>query len=139
MELRNIERTTRDAVTTADTILLLKIDNAILKLDDGAVRRARTQTAWIFAVHALVFAQQPHQIAIVAFFFDKLDQVVVVPLRSGHRLIGVIEGRFAEWMIVPFNASDLASFAADAGGNVDVLAHLLFTTSAGAGHRSGMR
>src|ERR1043166_4909922 len=104
MKLRNVKRTPGDAVTATDAVLLLKIDDAVFKLNDGAVSRTRAQATWIFAVHALVFAQQPHEIAVVALVFDKLDQVVVVPLGGGHCLVGVVEGRFAKRMLVPFNA-----------------------------------
>src|SRR6185369_12600723 len=90
VELGNIERTTRDTVAAADTVLLLKIDDAIFVFDDGAVGRTRAETTGIFAVHALIFAHQPHQIA-VALVFDKLDQIPVVPLGRRHCLIGVIE------------------------------------------------
>src|ERR1044072_7156873 len=127
MKLGNIERTTRDAVTTPDTVLLLEIDDPVFVLDDCSISRAGTQTSGIFAVHALVLAQQPHQVA-VALVLSELDQVVVVPLSRGHRLISVVEGRFAKRMIVPLNTRDFAGFAPDARRDVDVLAYLIFTT-----------
>ena len=68
----------------------------------------------------------------------ELDQVPVVPLRRRHRLIGVVEGRFAERMIVPFDAGHLAGLAADAGRDVDVLADFLLALRALAGHGPGM-
>jgi len=139
VKLWDVKGTTRNAVTTTDAVLLLKIDDAIFEFDDCAVSRARTQATRIFAVHALVFAQQPHEVAIVLLVFYKFDQVVVVPLGRRHRLVGVIESRLAKWMIVPFNAGDLTGLTADARGHVDVFADLFFTASACAGHRSGMR
>src|SRR5215216_2878019 len=135
MKLWNVERTTGDAVATTNAVLLLKIDDSVFVFDDGAIGGTGTQTTWIFAVHALILAQQPHQIA-VALVFGKLDQVVVVPLRGGHRLVSIIEGRFSKWVIVPFNTGDFAGFATDAGSDVDVFANLFFTTCACARNRS---
>src|SRR5207247_1471079 len=61
VELRDVERTPRDAVLAADAVLLLEVDDAVRVLDDGAVGRACAQAAGILAVHALVLAHQPHQ------------------------------------------------------------------------------
>src|SRR6185295_13870154 len=137
MKLRDIERTTGDAITTTDTVLLLKINDAVFVLDDRAVCRTRTQTARIFAVQTLVLPQQPHQVA-VALVLHEFDQVVVVPLRRGHRLVGIVEGRLAKRMIVPFDASDFARLTTDAGRDIDVLADCLFTADAPTGHWTRM-
>ena len=90
-------------------------------------------------MHALILAQQPHQVAIVTLVFDKLDQIVVIPLSGGHSLVRIVEGRFPEGMIVPLDASDFACFTTDAGGYIDVLANFVFPTCAGARHWSRMR
>src|SRR5438105_15359870 len=137
MEFRNVERTTGDAVTAADTIVLLKIDDAVFVLDDRAVRGTRSQATGIFAVHALVLAHQPHQIAIV-LILRKLDQVVVVPLGRRHRLIRVVESGLAKWVIVPFDTGNFAGFATDAGGDVDILADFFGALCSLPRHRSGM-
>src|SRR4029079_8103310 len=139
MKLRDVERTPGDAVAATDAVLLLKIDDSVFKLNDGAVSRTRAQAPWIFAVHALVLAQQPHEVTVVALFFDKLDQVVVIPLGGRHRLVRVVESSFAKRMLVPFNARDFASLAANASGHVDVFTNFFFATRAGARHRSRMR
>jgi hypothetical protein len=138
MKLWNVIRTPGDAVATANAILLLKIDDTIRVFDNCTFSRAGPKAARIFAVHALILAQQPHEIA-VKVVLDEFDQVVVVPFRRGHRLVGIVEGRLAERMIVPFNAGDFARFAADACANVDILADLFFTTRASTWNRSGMR
>jgi hypothetical protein len=70
IELGNIERAAGDTVTATDTIFLLEVDDAVFILDDGAIGRTRAQTPGIFAVHALIFAHQPHEIA-VAFVFGE--------------------------------------------------------------------
>src|SRR5947207_9045839 len=139
MKLRNVERTTRDAVTTPDAILLLEIDDAVVELDDRAVGGTGAQTARIFTMHALVFAQQPHKVAVVLLVFYKLDQVVVVPLGGGHRLISIVEGGFAERMLIPLDTGDFTSLTTDAGGYIDVLANFVYAARAGARHRPGMR
>src|SRR5215208_2863134 len=56
IEFRNVERTARDAITTPDTVLLLKIDYAVLEFDDRAISRTRTQASRILAMHALILA-----------------------------------------------------------------------------------
>src|SRR5205085_6197464 len=123
IKLRNVERAARNAVTTAYAVLLLKINYTVLVLDDCAIRRARAQTTRISAVHTLIFTHQPHEVAI-AFVLYELNQVVVVPLGRGHRLVSVIESRFAERMIVPLYTSHLASLAADAGRHVNIFGNL---------------
>ena len=55
-----------------------------------------------------------------------------------HRLIGIVERGFAEWMIVPFDTGDLTGFAADAGSHVDVLADIFFAARALTRYRSRM-
>ena len=124
VELRDVERAARDAVLTADAVLLVEVDDAVRVLDDGAVGRARAEAARVLAVHALVLAHEPHQRAVVALVLVELDQVPVVPRRRGHRLVGVVEGGLAERQVVPLDAGDLARLAADAGRHVDVLGRL---------------
>src|ERR1043165_8255800 len=133
VELRDVERASARAVLTADAVLLLEVDDAVRVLDDRAVGRARAQAARILAVHALILAHQPLQHAVLALVLVELDQVPEIPLRFRHRLIGVVEGRRLEWIAVPFDARDFARLAADAGGDVDVLADLLFAGHPGAG------
>src|SRR6185436_15249052 len=79
------------------------------------------------------------EVTLVPLVFYKLDQVVVIPLGGGHRLVRVVESSFAKRMLVPFNARDFASLAANAGGHVDVFTNFFFATRAGARHRPRMR
>src|SRR5262249_1044125 len=118
VELRDIERTARHAVLTPDAILLLEIDDAVRVLDDGAVGRTRAETAGILAVHALVFAHEPLQRAVVVLVFVELDQVPVVPRRGRHRLIRVVERGLLERHVVPLDTRDLACLAANARRHV---------------------
>src|SRR2546422_7942196 len=138
VELRNIERAAGHAVLTADAVLLLKVDDAVRVLDDGAVGGTRAQTSRILAVHALVLAHQPLQRAIVVLMFVEFDQVPVVPRRRRHRLVRVVERRLLERHVVPLDARDLARLAPDARRHVDVLAHLFFALDAAARHAAGM-
>src|SRR6476661_1190574 len=136
IELRNIEWTSGDAVLAPDAVLLIEVDDAVAVLDDCAIGRARAKTSGVLAVHALILAHRPHQRPVVARVLVELDQVPEVPRRRRHRLIRVVERRVCEWHVVPFDTRDLAGFAADARGHIDVLAHRLFAVCPGAGHRT---
>src|ERR1019366_4576491 len=125
VELRNIERTARDTELTANTVLLLEVNDAVGVLHDSAIGRAGPQTAGIFAVHALVLAHEPREAAIVVLVLVELYEVPVVPVGIGHRLVSVVEVSRLERHVVPFDTGHFASFAADTGGGVDQLAHLV--------------
>src|SRR2546426_1068826 len=58
IEFRNIEGASRNAILAADAILLIEIHDAVGVLHNRAIRRARAQTAWVGAVHALIFAHE---------------------------------------------------------------------------------
>jgi hypothetical protein len=88
-------------------------------------------------MHALIFAHQPHQVAI-ALVFRKLNQIPVIPFGRGHRLVSVIERGFAKRMIVPFDTGDLTGFATNARRYIDVFADFLGALRALTGHGSGM-
>src|SRR5215475_1707976 len=79
VQFRNIEWTSRNAVAAANALILLKIHDTVGVLDDRAVCGARSQAAWICAVHALVFPHQPHQRAVISFVLVEKDQVPVIP------------------------------------------------------------
>ncbi len=125
-EFRNVERAAGHAISAADAIRLLEIDDAVGILNDGGVRRTSREAARIGAVHALVFAHQQHHAAVGALVFVELDQVPVIPCRLRHRLVGVVKRGFGERVTVPFQAGHFAGFAADAGGGVHQLADLEF-------------
>src|SRR5216683_992365 len=122
VELGNVERATGQAIAAADAFILLKIDDSVGVLDDRAISRACGKASRLGAVHALVLAHQPHHRAVFALVFVELDQIPIVPPRVRHRLVGVVEDRFAERQVIPFHTSHLARFAADASGGVDQLA-----------------
>ena len=138
VELRNIERATGHAILAADAVFLLEIDDAVGVLHDGAVGRTRQQATWIGAVHALVLAHQPTEVAIAVHVLVEADQVVVVPRHIRHGLVGVVENGFAERIAVPFQARYFARFAADAGGDVDQLAHVVIARCIPSGDGSGV-
>src|SRR5438309_3106066 len=139
VHLRNVKRASGDAIAAANAIGLLEIDDAIGVLHDGAVRWARRQAAGLGAMHALVFAHQPHQRTVfLADVFVEEDEVPVIPARFRHRLVGVVENGFAEGKVVPLHAGDFASLAADAGRGVNELADGVFPLGAFARNGSGM-
>src|ERR1039458_5616559 len=123
IELGNIEGAAADAISAANTILLLKIDNAVGVLHDRAVGGTSRQTAGIGAVHALVFAHQQRDAAVFTLVLVELDQIPVIPRRLRHGLVAVVEDRVGEGVAVPLQAGDFTGFAADAGRSVDQLAH----------------
>jgi hypothetical protein len=107
-------------------------------LDDGTIGRTRRQTTRLGAVHALVFAHQPHKRAVFPLVLVKQDQVPVIPTRLRHGLVGVAENGLAEGQVVPFHAGHLAGFAADAGGGVDEFRDGVFALSVFARHAAGV-
>src|SRR6266513_6498365 len=56
VHLWNVERAARDAISAADAVGLLEIDDAICVLHDRAVRGTRRQASRLRAMHALVLA-----------------------------------------------------------------------------------
>src|SRR4029079_16749865 len=76
--------------------------------------------------------------AVVLRVLVELDQVPVVPRSRRPGLVGVVELRLLERHVVPLAACDFARLAADAGGDVDVLADVLFALDAAPGNRPGV-
>src|SRR5579862_3870990 len=66
------------------------------------------------------------------------DEIVVIPCRVRHGLVGVVENGFAKWITVPFETGDLARFAADAGGDVDQLGDGVISRRISSGDRTGV-
>ena len=100
-------------------MFLLKIDDTVGELHDGGIRRARFQTARLLAMHAAVFAHQPHQIVVGVNVLGEFDEVPIIPARLRHGLVGVVEDRRREGITVPFQTGDFASFATDACRHVN--------------------
>src|SRR3546814_11071518 len=55
---RNIEGAAGNAITAAYAVFFVKIDNAVVVLNNGARRRTSLKAARVFAVHATVFTNQ---------------------------------------------------------------------------------
>ena len=119
VELGDVEGATGSAELTADAVFLLEIHDAIRVLHNGAVGWTRPQTPGIGAVHALILAHQPLNRAVFTLVLIELDEVPEVPTRFGHRLVGVVEGRFPERHIVPLDARHLAGLASNARRGID--------------------
>ena len=68
VEARNVERTARNAITAADALLGLEVDDTVGILNNCPFRRARFQAAWIGTVHTAVFADQPFQFVVLLHF-----------------------------------------------------------------------
>src|ERR1700730_8270354 len=125
IEFRNVEWTTGYAILTDDAVLLLKIDDAIGVLDDGAIGRARAQTARVRTVHALVLAHEHPEGAVREIVLVEPDEIVVIPARVRHGLVAVVECRHFKRITVPLHTGHLARLASDARRNVDQLADAL--------------
>src|ERR1700722_13856 len=132
----NVVGASRNAELAANAVFLLKVDDAVGVLHDGAVSRAGAQAAGIGAVHALVFAHEPLDRAVPVLVLVELDQVPEIPACLRHRLVSVVESRRAEWHVVPLDASHLAGFAADAGCRIYEFAYLVVELYIETGRRS---
>src|SRR5580704_4599412 len=137
-ELGDVKRAPANAVAAADAVVLLEVHDAIRVLHDGAVCRASGKASRVFAMHALIFAHQQHQAAVLALMLVEFDQVPVVPGGFGHRLVGVIEGGLTERIPIPFQAGNLAGFAANASGRVDQLTNFELALDPSSGNRTGV-
>src|SRR2546423_1622384 len=84
VELRDVERTSRHAVLTADAVLLLEIDDAVGVLDNGGVSGTGAQAPGVFAVHALVLAHQPRECPVLPLVLVELDPVPAIPRLRRH-------------------------------------------------------
>jgi hypothetical protein len=124
VEAGDIEGTARDTILAADTVFLVEVDDAVGIFDDSAISWAGGEAARIGAVHALILTHEPLDRAVWILVLIELDEVPEIPVRLRHSLVGVVEGGGLERHVVPFDAGDLAGFAADAGGGVDELADL---------------
>src|SRR4029077_9439385 len=138
IEARNIEGTTRHAEFAADAVFLVKVDDAIGVLHDGAVGRTSGETAGVGTMHALIFSHEPLDRSVRVLVLIELDEVPEIPARLGHRLVGVVEGGQTEGHVVPLDACYFARFAADAGGGVDQFADFEVALHALAGRGPGM-
>src|SRR5690606_24167069 len=137
-DTRNVERASGNAIPAADAVFLVKIDNAVVVLNDGTRSRASLEAAGVFAVHAAVLADQPFKIARVVLVLGKTHE------RPG--VLGKVHGVVIHTHVrtdfvpdvVPFHAGYLACLAAYAFGGVDKLG---YTTAhdhiALAGHGGG--
>src|SRR6202045_892005 len=96
VEFGNVEGAPGNAVAAADAIILLKIDDAVGVLHDGAVGRTGFKATRVGAVHALIFAHQPHERAVFPLVLVEQNQVPVIPAGLRHGLISVVEDSFAK-------------------------------------------
>src|SRR5258708_2708316 len=73
IEPRNIKRTTGHAEFAADTVFLVKVDDAVGVLHDGPIGGTSRQASGVGAVHALILAHQPPDCAIPVLVLTELD------------------------------------------------------------------
>ena len=111
IKLRNIERAAGHAVLAADAIVLVKVDDAICILHDGAVSRTGAKTSRVGTMQAAILAHQPTESAVVGNMLIEADQVVIIPFQIWHGLVGIIKNRFPKRIAIPLKTSDFARFA----------------------------
>src|SRR5438270_4092694 len=121
VELRHIERTTGRAIPAADARGRIHIDDTVGVLNDRAWRGTGGETSRLRAMHALVFAHEPHRTAVIARALLESNQVPELGIELWKRLIRALLMRGDRLEIVPFLTRRLARLAADAGSGVDVL------------------
>src|SRR5262249_10775236 len=96
------------------------VDDAVLVLDDRSRRGTGGEAARVLAVHALVLAHQPGE-AVVGLLLLEADEVPVVGVQGGQRLVRARLLGGDHRQVVPLLTGHLAGLAADAGGGVDQL------------------
>src|SRR5690625_81941 len=110
----NIKRTACNTVTTANTGILIKINNAIAVLHDGPRRRTGFKAARLSAMHTAILADKPLKVTLFVFVFSKTHQR---PGISGEILGVVINPDVLAYVItqiVPLHTGHLAGLTADA-------------------------
>ncbi|CCJ43982.1 putative uncharacterized protein [Escherichia coli chi7122] len=125
VEARNIKRTPGNAVTTADAVFRLEIDNPVSVLNDCTSRRARLQAAGIFTVHTAVFTDQPLQLAVL-FGFAKAHHRPGLGAQIGGVIVNPDAVPHFITDVVPLRTRHLTGFTADTGGNVDKFCDFCF-------------
>ena len=122
VETRNIERTTCDAVSAANTVFLMEINNTVLILDNRPWRRTGFQTARVGTVHTAVFADEPFQLAVFLGFGKPHNRPTFRRQVDGVVVYAVIGADFVA-DVVPFRTGHLTGLAADAATDVDEFRH----------------
>src|SRR5579864_8151210 len=138
IEFGNVIRTPRDAKLAADAVFLLEVDDTVGVLHDRAIGRTGAQATGVGAVHALVFAHEPLDSAVLPLVLVELDQVPEIPARLRHRLVSVVERGRTERHIVPLDARHLAGLATNANCGIDQLADFRVALHVEAGRRPGV-
>ena len=138
-ELRNVERAAGRAITAADACRRIHIDDPVRILNDRSRCGTRREAARLRAVHALIFAHEPHRAAVIGCAFVEADQIPELRIELGQRLIGPFLMRGQSPEVIPFHTRGFACLAANAGGRIDVLRdHFLCAeTGLGSPHRGG--
>src|SRR5262249_43279054 len=114
------ERTAGLAQPASDALLGIDVDDPVFVLDDRPRSWTGAKTAGARAVHALILAHQPRQVA-VDFQLVDFDQIPVVGVERLEGLVAADLLGMHHLEIIPLLASPLASFAADASRGNDVL------------------
>ena len=114
----NIEGAPGNAVLATNALVLIKINNSVLILNNGAWRRTGVETAWFLAVKARILFDEPLYLSL-DLNFVKPHQEPRVRRQILVTLITSKVGGGLHLEIVPLLTSDLTALAADTTGNID--------------------
>ena len=114
----NIEGAAGNTVLATNALVLIKINNSVLILNNGAWRRTGVQTTWLLAVKAGILLDEPLYLSIDVNFV-KAHQEPRVRRQILVTLITSKVGGGLHLEIVPLLTSDLTALAADTAGNIN--------------------
>ncbi len=108
----NIEGAAGNAVLATNALVLIKVNNSVLILNNGAWRRTGVQTTWFLAVKARILLNEPLYLSI-DINFVKAHQKPCVWRQILVTLITPKVGGGLHLEIVPLFTRDLTALAAD--------------------------
>ena len=114
----NIEGAAGNAVLATNALILIKVNNSVLILNNGAWRRTGVQTAWFLAVEARILLDEPLYLSI-DLNFVKAHQEPCVRRQILVTLITPKVDGGLHLEIVPLLTGDFTALAADTTRNVD--------------------
>ena len=114
----NIEGAAGNAVLATNALVLIKVNNSVLILNNGARRRTGVQTTWFLAVKAGILLNEPLYLSI-DLNFVKAHQEPCVRRQILVTLITPKVGGGLHLEIVPLFTRNLTALAADTTRNIN--------------------
>ena len=114
----NIEGAAGNAVLATNALVLIKVNNSVLILNNGVRRRTGVQTTWLLAVKARILLNEPLYLSI-DLNFVKAHQEPCVRRQILVTLITPKVGGRLHLEIVPLFTRNLTALAADTTRNIN--------------------